>query len=215
MNNIIVTILGKSGMGKSSSIRNLDPLTTAIISTDSKPLPFRGAGKFKVVEVTGEQPEVMFSVLERLQKNDAVKTVVVDAFSQFSEGLTFYFNRKFKGFDRKNHYNDSVFLFWDMLAKLKGKTVFVFAHPVIGETMEGTDTITAKVDNKMRKGIVEERSTVLLMARAIKGENGIEYVFETQTNGTTPTKSPLGMFETATIPNDLKLVNEAIEKYYE
>lgn len=35
-------ILGESGNGKTTSLRNLDPKKTFIISTTSKPLPWRG-----------------------------------------------------------------------------------------------------------------------------------------------------------------------------
>ena len=35
-------IYGESGTGKSTSLRNMDPKTTFIISTTGKPLPFRG-----------------------------------------------------------------------------------------------------------------------------------------------------------------------------
>lgn len=37
-----ILILGESGCGKSTSFRNLDPKETFIISTTSKPLPWRG-----------------------------------------------------------------------------------------------------------------------------------------------------------------------------
>lgn len=216
MKNIIVTILGRSGAGKSSSIRNLDPATTAIISTDAKPLPFKGSGKFEnIVEVNGENPELMFAILDKLANNTTIKTVVIDAFTQWGEAMSFFFNKKFRGFDRQNAYNDAVFTFWDMLPKLKGKIVYVFAHPVIGETYDGEDTIVAKVDNKQRKGIIEERSTVVLMARSIKDGEEMKYIFETKSNGKTPTKAPPGMFEGKEIENDLEFVNKRIEEYYE
>ena len=38
----IILILGESGVGKSTSLRNLNPTETFIISTTSKPLPWRG-----------------------------------------------------------------------------------------------------------------------------------------------------------------------------
>ena len=37
-----ILVLGKSGSGKSTSIRNLDPTTTFIINVVNKPLPFKG-----------------------------------------------------------------------------------------------------------------------------------------------------------------------------
>ena len=44
MSNLIV-ILGESGTGKSTSLRNLDPQETFIINVLNKPLPFRGYKK--------------------------------------------------------------------------------------------------------------------------------------------------------------------------
>ena len=134
---MIVTIAGRSGTGKSTSIRNLNPETTAIISTDGKPMPFKGAGKFKIAEVGGEDPKEMFTLLDSLRDNKTIENVVIDAFSQWSEALTFYCNRKYKGFDRQNNYNDALFMFFEKLKALEGKVVFIFAHPVIGETFEG------------------------------------------------------------------------------
>src|SRR5271156_3825874 len=40
-----VLIIGPSGSGKSSSLRNLDPKSTFILSVLDKPLPFRGYKK--------------------------------------------------------------------------------------------------------------------------------------------------------------------------
>lgn len=37
-----ILILGESGCGKTSSLRNLNPKETFIISTTAKPLPWRG-----------------------------------------------------------------------------------------------------------------------------------------------------------------------------
>lgn len=41
----------------------------------------------------------------------------------------------------------------------------------------------------------------------------LEYGFETRTDGTTPAKTPKGMFESEFIPNDLALVKRAIDEY--
>jgi hypothetical protein len=215
MDNIIVTILGQSGTGKSTSIRNLDPKTTAIISTDGKPLPIKGASKFKaLVRLDDGKPEAMMALLKRVKDNDEIKVVVIDAFTQWSEKLMYHCNQKFRNYERQNNYNNAVFEFWNELPNLKGKQVYVFAHPTIGETFDGDDAVVAKVENKLRRGIIEQLSTVLLMARANKTEQGIEYVFETQTNGRTPAKSPMGLFEELSIDNDLSLVSKAITEYY-
>jgi hypothetical protein len=195
-------------------MRNLDPKTTAIISTDGKPLPFKGGAEFKIAKVQDGNPEYMMAVLKKLQSNSEIKVVVIDAFTQWSEKMMYYCNQKYRNFERQNNYNDAVFEFWNFLPTLEGKQVFVFAHPAIGETFDGDDAIVAKVENKQRRGIIEQLSTVLLMARSTKDEKGIKYVFETQTNGRTPAKSPMGMFDENEIPNDLKLVSDKINEYY-
>ena len=41
---IAALILGTSGSGKSTSLRNLDPAHTLLIQCIAKPLPFRSAG---------------------------------------------------------------------------------------------------------------------------------------------------------------------------
>lgn len=43
-----ILILGESGQGKSTSLRNLNPAETFIISTTSKPLPWRGWKKMYI-----------------------------------------------------------------------------------------------------------------------------------------------------------------------
>ena len=40
-----VLVIGQSGSGKSTSLRNLDPKTTFVINVLDKPLPFRGFKK--------------------------------------------------------------------------------------------------------------------------------------------------------------------------
>ena len=59
--------------------------------------------------------------------------------------------------------------------------------------------------------IVLEGLTNILLTNEIT-ENG-EFVFRVKTDNT-GVKAPIGMFDTETVPNDLKLVNEAIVNYY-
>jgi len=42
-----------------------------------------------------------------------------------------------------------------------------------------------------------------------------EYYFETETDGTTPARSPMGMFEQRRIPNDLDAALNTIDEYYQ
>ena len=44
---------------------------------------------------------------------------------------------------------------------------------------------------------------------------GEEHYFITQSDGTNTAKSPMGLFDSLKIDNDLKLVDDTIRKYYE
>lgn len=62
---------------------------------------------------------------------------------------------------------------------------------------------------------VESLFTVVLYGRAKRTEDGIRYIFETQTDGQTPAKTPKGMFAEKEIPNDLELVRKTVIAYNE
>ena len=72
--------------------------------------------------------------------------------------------------------------------------------------------IKPKLIGKMldEKLCVEGLFSIVLIARNIDGR----YVFETQTDGLTPAKSPIGMFAEREIDNDLKAVDTAIREYW-
>ncbi len=61
---INVCILGDSGTGKSSSIRNLDPSRTALLKAVDKPLPCRSAVPSRFVESFGQAISAMRAAAE-------------------------------------------------------------------------------------------------------------------------------------------------------
>ena len=87
-------------------------------------------------------------------------------------------------------------------------TVLFMAHTQTSN--EGR--VSIKTTGKMLddKVVVEGLFTMVLMCCARDGR----HFFETHTNGNTPAKTPIGMFEANEIDNDLKLVIETVNKYY-
>ena len=73
-------------------------------------------------------------------------------------------------------------------------------------------TIGKMLDDKIT---IEGLFTVVLLAYAYRNDKEMEYVFVTQSNGTTTAKSPLDMFDNIKVPNDLAVVLDTIRKYYE
>ena len=61
---------------------------------------------------------------------------------------------------------------------------------------------------KLGKIVLESKFPIVLLAKCMDGE----YVFETHANQSTA-KTPLGLFDGDTIPNDLNAVISALDKY--
>ena len=102
----LVFVVGKSGMGKSTSLRNLNPDETVIINTDQKPLPFKkfeekyNEGKGNYLK-TSDVSEVI-KKLKEIHKNPKIKTVIVDTWSRImTDAIMNPSFRAEKGFDKQ------------------------------------------------------------------------------------------------------------------
>jgi hypothetical protein len=61
---------------------------------------------------------------------------------------------------------------------------------------------------KLDKIVVESKFTTVLLAKAVEGD----YIFEVRANNSTA-KTPMGAFDSDTIPNDITLVIEALKEF--
>ncbi len=110
-------------------------------------------------------------------------------------------------------FTDIAVNFQNLIATIVNDTpadciVYILHH--VEETDSGRikiKTVGKMLDNQLT---LEGLFTIVLMAKY----SNKEYKFVTQTDGTTPCKSPMDMFELE-IPNDLKMVDETIRKYYD
>ena len=110
-------------------------------------------------------------------------------------------------------FTDIAVNFQNLIATIVNDTpadciVYILHH--VEETENGRikiKTVGKMLDNQLT---VEGLFTIVLMTKY----SNKEYKFVTQTDGITPCKSPMEMFDLE-IPNDLKLVDNIIRKYYE
>ena len=204
---IPVLLLGKSGSGKSASLRNFQPGEVGIINVLGKPLPFKG----KLPSVVTDSYDMVYAVISK-SKTDSI--VIDDAgylmTNQFMRGhaSTGAGNAIF------SFYNDLGDRFWSLVRFVveqtpENKIVYFIMH----EDKNDFGDIKPKTIGKMldEKVCVEGMFTIVIRSVLSNGK----HVFKTQTDGFDVCKTPIGMFGQSEIDNDLKLVDTTIREYYE
>lgn len=202
-----VLIVGESGTGKSTSLRNCDPKTTAIVNPVGKPLPFKGSGKFVTLDSETDSRKVTRWMLE--QARSGKKLIVVDDF-QYILAVPFMERIKETGWDKWNDFGANYYDIIDVCKELPDDVVVAFLSHA--ETLDN-GVYTIKLIGKMlrEKITIEGLFTVVLRT----GVNEGKYYFFTQNSGKDTVKSPLGMFPTYAIDNDLNYVADKIRNYFE
>jgi len=205
-------IIGESGTGKTTSLRNLNHAQVLLIQAVRKPLPFRSnewkpctkADPNGSVIVTDAAPTIL-AAMERTQR----PIIVIDDF-QYILANAFMRRSAETGFQK---FTDIAKDAWDILMKASNlphdKRVYILAHSQTDETGKvKCKTIGKLLDEKIT---VEGLLTIVLRTAVINDQ----FVFITQNTGSDTTKSPIGMFADAHIPNDLAAVDAAICDYYQ
>jgi hypothetical protein len=211
-------ILGDSGSGKTASLMNLEPFTTLLIQSEKKDLPFRpkGWGPFSSDPEKGSL-EGSINVSNDYQVIKAAmggavkagkKVIIIDDANYLMMGEEF---RRVKetGFGK---FSEMALHFLSLVqfAKTLPDDVIVVIMAHSQTSPEGK--VSIKTTGKMldEKVIVEGLFTMVMMCKVREGK----HYFETKTNGNTPAKMPIGMFDSNEIDNDLKIVVETINDYY-
>ena len=200
-------VIGESGTGKSTSLRNCDPASTAIVNPVGKALPFKGSGKFETLSgITDAKQITRFMVDQAAQGK---KLIVVDDF-QYILAVPYMQRIKENGWDKWNDFGSNYYEIIKVCKDLPDDVVVAYLSHA--ETLEN-GTYTVKLIGKLlrEKITVEGLFTVVLRT----GVNEGQYYFYTQNSGKDTVKSPMGMFPSYAIDNDLSYVAEKIRNYYE
>ena len=195
-----VLILGKSGSGKTASLRNFSPDECLVCSVANKPLPFKT--KIPMVRTSS------YSALYKAMEDMTYKVYVIDD-SQYLMAFEAFARAKEKGYEK---FTDIAVNFERLLRTIRERLpddciVYLLHHT---ETDDYGDT-KAKTIGKMLDNhlTIEGLFSIVLMCET----DGKEHKFITQSNGHTPAKSPMDMFPEE-MDNDLKAVDTAIRGYY-
>lgn len=198
---IPVLILGESGSGKSASMRNFNPDQVGIFNVGGKPLPFRN----KLKRVDTDSYAVIMSGLKSMN----VPSAVIDD-AQYLMANEFMRRCKEIGFQK---FTDMAASHWQLVQTVvkdlpPDRIVYFLSH--IERDQNGNEkckTIGKMLDEKIT---IEGMFTVVLKTHVQDGR----YTFFTQTNGQDTVKSPMGMFDSLEIDNDLAMVDKTIREYY-
>ena len=197
---IPVLIMGESGSGKSSSLRNFKPEEVAIFNVAGKPFPFRN----KFAALTVDDPRI---IMAKLKQNNMNCYVIDD--SQYLMAFKLINRLNDKGYEK---YTEIAKDFRDLVDTIvKGTsndTIVYFLHH---SEQRDDGHYKAKTSGKMIDNwlTLEGLFSIVLMATT----DGKKHQFITQSDGTNTCKSPMEMFA-AEIDNDLKFVDSTIREYY-
>lgn len=219
-----ILILGSSGAGKSTSIRTLPSANTILFNVCNKVLPFKGALKaYKEFDKTTQPSGNMITTDDYdkikgafkylIKDKKEIKYVVIDD-SQYLIVNEFLRNhsKNFKGDGVYSLYNQIADHFWDLIwdSKLCRDDLFIYYLHHTEYSDQGNiipKTIGKMLNNKID---IAGMFTICLLAKREGNENW----FYTQNDGTSPAKSPEGMFTELKVPNDLLYVSDAVLNYY-
>lgn len=200
---IPVFILGRSGTGKSTSLRNFKSNEILHINVMSKPLPFKG--RFAETYNGDNYTEIAKAI-----NKTKCKSIVIDD-AQYLMANEFMRRSSEVGYQK---FTDIANNFWTLITSVTDDLPFdVIVYFLMHTDMDDNGNEKAKTIGKLldEKICIEGMSSIVLKT-AVK--DGV-YSFLTQNNGHDTVKSPLGMFPTYEIENDLKKVDTAIREYWE
>lgn len=229
----LIAVVGASGSGKSTSLRNLDPNSTFIINVAGKPLPFKGFKKnYKPLKQNPETKKFegnlynssdvnkIGQIIKIVDKTRPDIKVVVLEDAQYLMGFEMMDRANEKGYDK---FSQIAANFYSVLKEAMNmrddlKVIIITHSENMGDSVNPNykiKTVGKMLDNFIT---IEGLFTYVLFTDIVKSTDGderIEHKFITQSDGTTTAKTPMGCFDEIYVDNDLQFVIEQIDKYNE
>ena len=206
-------IIGRSGSGKTYSLKNFKPDEVGVISVEKGRLPFRT--EIKTIRVPKYENSADINtyaqanaakyawIINTIKKAKATSIVIDD--SQYLLVNELFDRSAEKGYDKyvqmAANFRNLIHAINDM--EDENKIVYFLHHSELdADGREKTKTIGKMLDEKLT---VEGCFDIVIYCA--------DHKFFTQSNGQSTAKTPEGMFDLE-IPNDLKAVDVAIREYY-
>jgi hypothetical protein len=204
-------VLGQSGTGKTTSLRNLNPAKTLLIQCIKKPLPFKSAGWKKRVSMKDDGNVIQTSdpvLIEKIMRQSPHEIVVIDDYQAVM--VNSLMNRSSeKSFDKFTDIAKSAWNIFNAAGDLADhRRVYIMAHT---QTDDFGQTRMKTVGKMVDQTLVPEGYFTIVLRTEVVNNN---YKFVTQTNGQDCCKSPVALFKDLHIDNDLAQVDKDIQDFY-
>jgi len=203
----IVLLYGKSGSGKTRSLKEFAEDEIVFVNVEKKLPPFRKQFKY-----TCETDNVQ--VIKTWLKRMPTKIAVIDDAGYI---LTNAFMRGHsagrKGSQTFDLYNDIADQYWGLFKFIKDELAEdVIVYILMHEDTNDSGIVKLKTIGKLldEKVVLEGMCTIVLRCMSEEGK----HFFRTTTDGWDITKTPEEMFDSDIIDNDLKFVDNTIREYY-
>ena len=226
-----IAIVGESGTGKSTSLRNLNPEETFIISATGKPLPFRGwkknyiplakdkeSGKWVGNYFVSSKWDTIIKILTIINKQlPQIKQVIIDDF-QYVLSYEFVDRATEVGYTKFSELAQHAMEILRYAEQMRDDCTMCFLTHSENVGTEIDPKYVIKTVGKLlaEKVTLEGLFTYIFCTKIEEGADGkMEYKLITNNDGKCLAKTPMGMFEDLEIDNDLNQILEVIKEYNE
>lgn len=212
----IIAVMGESGAGKTTSMRNLDPKTTMYIDCDKKGLSWKGwreqYNKENKNYIVSDDPDYVLKMVQIVSNSpdfQHIKVVIIDTLNGLMVADEMR-RMKEKGYDKWQDLAASVYNLVDKALTFRDDLTIIFtAHTQTDREDSGYMFTHIKTSGKkLDKIVLESKFPVVLLAKVMDGA----YKFETKADNSTA-KVPMGAIEEQYIDNDITKVIDALKDY--
>jgi len=218
----MIAVVGQSGSGKSTSLRNLPIGRTKILNVECKILPFREALKFGKDDVWLETSTAFEQEIQKLNDDKDHDIIIIESGTAYSDKLLTFSKATMKGWDIWNLYAEKMIQQIDRSKKIENKwVVWLFIDDLV-ELMapNGSKSYTRRIavnGQALEKKSIDKEFTLVLFTQVNQNADKSKpatFHFITNNDGTCTAKTPMGMFPTTLMDNDINAVIKRAEEYY-
>lgn len=215
----VIGLMGESGSGKTTSLRNLPPEQTFYLDCDKKGLNWKGWKNQYNKDKKNYWSSDSFSIVEGLMEKinaqkqfEHIKYLVIDTINGMMVAEEMRIMAMTSG-DKRSAWSDLAQNGWAVINKAlemrEDLTVIILCHCETISDDNGIIRTRIKTNGrKLEKLVLESKMTTVIWAARQDGK----YKFILSADGST-CKIPLGAFDTDEIDNDIMLVIKALEDY--